>query len=65
MSDRPISGFVSLHRAQMSSHLEQCALARSSWHPLGCAAEAMHSLFAHRFVTTLVVIFALAAASSW
>ena len=65
MSDRPVTRFVSLHRAQMSSHLEQCALARSSWHHVGCAAEAVHSLFAHRFVTTLVVIFALAAASSW
>ena len=65
MSDRPVTRFVSLHRAQMSSHLEQCALARSSWHHVGCVAEAVHSLFAHRFVTTLVVIFALAAASSW
>ncbi len=65
MPDRPVSRFVSLHRAQMSSHLEQCALARSSWHHLGCAAEATHALLAHRFVTTLVVIFALAAASSW
>lgn len=65
MSDRPVSRFVSLHRAQMSSHLQQCAVARSSWHALGCMAEALHALFARRFVTTLVVIFALAAASSW
>ena len=61
MSDRRTSRFVSLHRAQMASHLQQCTLARSAWHPLGCVAEAVHALLAHRFVTTLAVIFALVA----
>lgn len=65
MSDRPVSRFVSFHRAQMSSHLQQCKLARGSWHRLGCAAEVAHGFLAQRFVTILVVVVVFVAASGW
>lgn len=65
MSDRPVSRFVSLHRAQMSSHLQQCTLARGSWYRLGCAAEAAHGFLAQRFVTTIALVAVLAVAGWW
>ena len=66
MSDRPVSRFVSFHVAQMSSHLQQCTLARGSLHYLGCAAEAAHAFLAQRFVTLLFVLVAvLATVAGW
>lgn len=65
MSDRPVSRFVSLHVAQMSNHLQQCALARGSWYRLGCAAEVAHEFLAQRFVTTIVLAVVLVVASGW
>ena len=65
MSNRPASRSVSLHLAQMSSHVQQCTSARSTWHHLGCAAEATHGFLAQRFVTTIVVAVVLALASGW
>ena len=59
MSDRSASRFMSSHVAQMSSHLQQCTVARSSWHHLGCAAEAAHAFLAQRFVTTITIVVTL------
>ncbi|WP_156949870.1 hypothetical protein [Simplicispira psychrophila] len=65
MSDRPVPRFVSLHMAQMSSHLQQCRLARGSWYRLGCVAEAAHGFLAQRFVTTIALAVVLVVASGW
>lgn len=62
---------LSLHRpaqhpaSLLSDHAQQCMLACGPMHRVRCAAEAVHGVLAHRFVTTLAVVVIVLAAVGW
>lgn len=51
--------------SSLSDHVQQCMLASGPMHRVHCAAETVHGVLAHRFVTTLVVVAIVLAVGGW
>lgn len=61
---RPERPFDLAERLALVAHMQRCAAQRGRWFVLRCAVDALHAAVLPRFVTSLVVVFALFGAIS-
>ena len=65
MSSPFVSSPPLLGNRQLSEHVQKCLLASGPLHRMHCAGEVVHGFLAGRFVTTMLVVTALASISLW